>query len=116
MKRSPTPTYHSNPIELLNDAKGAVHPDSKTSITQNEREVKTMATVHLQGIYGQHQGTKVKDLQIGNTIMWNFGYKSEVVEMIPTKTGKQITVMLKSNEDGIVRPRRMGAERLVVVA
>ena len=47
--------------------------------------------------------------------MWNFGYKSEVVEINPSKTGKTITFMLRSFESGEINPRKMGADRLVVV-
>lgn len=47
--------------------------------------------------------------------MWNFGYKSEVVEINPSKTGKTITFMLRSFESGEIKPRKMGADRLVVV-
>lgn len=73
-------------------------------------------TVKLQGIAGQQAGTAVKDLKIGDVLVWNYGYKSEVVELIPSKTGKTITAMLRSQQDGQIRPRKMGAERLVVVA
>ena len=72
-------------------------------------------TVKLQGISGHQQGTKAKDLKIGDVIVWNFGYKSEVVEITPSKTGKTITFMLKSFESGNVSARKMGSERLVVV-
>jgi len=68
--------------------------------------------VRLQGT-GWHEAKAVKDLQIGDTIEWNFGYTSEVVELNPTKTGKQINVLLKS--DSGIHNRRMGAERLVAV-
>ena len=47
--------------------------------------------------------------------MWNFGYKSEVVEINPSKTGKTIAFMLRSFESGEIKPRKMGADRLVVV-
>lgn len=72
-------------------------------------------TVKLQGINGQQKGTKTKDLKIGDVIIWNFGYKSEVVEITPSKTGKTITFMLKSFDSGNISPRKMGAERLVVI-
>ena len=72
-------------------------------------------TVKLQGIGGQKEGTKTKDLKIGDVIIWNYGYKSEVLEIAPSKTGKTITFMLKSFESGNVSTRKMGAERLVVV-
>lgn len=72
-------------------------------------------TVKLQGIYGEQPGTPTKDLKIGDVILWNGGYKSEVVEIIPSKTGKTITFMLKSHQDGEIRSRKMGADRLVVL-
>ena len=72
-------------------------------------------TVKLQGIYGEKKGTPTKDLIIGDIIVWNFGYKSEVVDIIPSKTGKTITFMLKSLESGNVNSRKMGADRLVVI-
>lgn len=74
-----------------------------------------MATVKLQGIYVHKEGTPTKDLKVGDVIIWNFGYKSEVIEIIPSKTKKTFTIMLKSFEDGQIRPRKMGADRLVVV-
>ena len=81
-----------------------------------ERMVEIMAnTVKLQGVYGQQAGTAAKDLKIGDVIVWNFGYKSEVMELIPSKTGKTITAMLKSLESGNISPRKMSAERLVVL-
>lgn len=72
-------------------------------------------TVRLQGL-GTSKGTPVKDLKIGDIIMWNFGYKSQVVDLVPSKTGKTITAMLRSDSDGVVRERKMGADRLVVLA
>lgn len=72
-------------------------------------------TVKLQGIYGQQKGTPTKNLKIGDVIIWNFGYKSKVREIHPSKTGKTITFMLESLESGSVNPRKMGADRLVVV-
>ena len=51
-----------------------------------------------------------------DVIMWNYGYTSTVVDLIPSKTGKTITCLLKSNQDGVVRERKMGAERLVAIA
>ena len=73
-----------------------------------------MGEIKLQGIYGKKQGKEVKDLKIGDVITWNYDYQSEVVEMIPSKTGKTFTIMLKSLSDGIVRNRKMKATTLVV--
>ena len=72
-------------------------------------------TVKLQGISGQQKGTAAKDLKIGDVIIWNYGYKSEVVEIIPSKTGKTITFMLKSFESGNINACKIGADRLVVI-
>ena len=72
-------------------------------------------TVKLQGIYGQQPGTPTKKLKIGDVIVWNYGYKSEVVEIHPSKTGKTINFILRSLDSGEINPRKMGAERLVVV-
>ena len=72
-------------------------------------------TIKLQGISGQKQGTAVKNLKVGDVLVWNYGYKSEVVEIIPSKTGKTITLMLRSFEIGNINPRKMGANSLVVV-
>lgn len=72
-------------------------------------------TVKLQGIYGAKEGTPTKDLKVGDVLIWNYGYKSEVVEILPSKTGKTITFMMKSLESGKITPRKMGADRLVVV-
>ena len=72
-------------------------------------------TVKLQGISGHQKGTATKDLKIGDVIIWNYGYKSEVVGILPSKTGKTITFMLKSFESGNINARKMGADRLVVI-
>ena len=69
--------------------------------------------MRLQGIYCELPEKKVKDLKIGDIITWNFGYKSQVVDLTPTKSGKSYNVSLKSLHDGIVRDRQMRATRLV---
>ncbi|MBP3543724.1 MAG: hypothetical protein J6J86_05815 [Lachnospiraceae bacterium] len=71
--------------------------------------------IKLQGISGQQKGIATKKLKIGDVIIWNYGYKSEVVKIIPSKTGKTITFMLRSFESGNINTRKMGADRLVVV-
>ena len=72
-------------------------------------------TIKLQGIHGAQKGTPTKFLKVGDVIVWNYGYKSQVVEIIPSKTGKTFTFMLKSLESGNISSRKMGADRLVVV-
>lgn len=74
-----------------------------------------MKTIKLQGIHGQQKAIPTKQLKVGDLIVWNFGYKSEVIGIIPSKTGKTITFMLKSLDSGNISPRKMGADRLVAV-
>ena len=81
--------------------------------TKSRKERKKMK---LQGVYGEQKEKAVEDLRIGDVIMWNYGYKSEVVELIPSKTGKTITCMLRSLQDNVVRDRNMGAKRKVAIA
>lgn len=73
-----------------------------------------MKQVQLQGI-GKRPGKEVGELKIGDVIMWNFGATSTVVDLIPTKSGKSIKCMLRSNQDGIVRDRLMRVDRLVAI-
>lgn len=72
-------------------------------------------TIKLQGISGQQIGTQTKDLRVGDIIVWNYGYKSEIVDIIPSKTKKTFTFILKSFESGNINARKMGTNRLVVV-
>lgn len=71
--------------------------------------------VKLQGIIKRYEGTQTKDLKIGDVIIWNYGYKSEVVGMIPSKTKKSYKVSLKSLQDYVVRERTLKANHLLVV-
>lgn len=72
--------------------------------------------MRLQGTYREYESKRVNELQVGDVIAWNYGYTSQVVELIPSKTGKTFTVMLRSTHDGIVRDRKMVATRLVAMA
>lgn len=71
--------------------------------------------MRLQGIYTEMPEKAVKDLKINDIITWNFGYKSQVVDLTPSKTGKTYIVSLKSLQDGIIRDRKMKATRVVAV-
>lgn len=73
-----------------------------------------MKKIKLQGIYGMQEAKEVKDLNIGDIITWNYGYKSKVVNMTPSKTGKTITLSLENLDDNIVRNRKMKSTTLVV--
>lgn len=70
--------------------------------------------LHLQGI-GNVRAIEASQLTAGMVTVWNYGYKSEVISVEPSKTGKTITAMLKSMQDGITRQRRMSAHRLVAI-
>lgn len=70
--------------------------------------------VQLQGI-GWHDGIPAKDLKVGDELVWNYGYKSKILGMMPSKTGKTITFE-ELCEDGKKYTRRMNASRLVVRA
>lgn len=63
--------------------------------------------MYLQGIYADMATKKVADLKVGDVIVWNFGYKSTVVSIARSKTGKTATLSLRSTSDGIVRDRKM---------
>ncbi len=71
-------------------------------------------TVKLQGIYTPQPAKAVKELKTGDIITWNYGYKSEVIGITASKTGKTYIVTLKSLESGNINERKMGANRLVV--
>ena len=70
--------------------------------------------IHLQGI-GSNPAKAVKDLQEGDIIVWNFGYKSLVMRLIPSDSGKTYMAVLLALDSGKVSNRRMGADRLVAV-
>lgn len=73
-----------------------------------------MKTIKLQGIYTRQEAKEVKELKVGDVITWNYGYKSKVVNMTPSKTGKTITLSLESLDDNVIRSRKMKATTLVV--
>lgn len=74
-----------------------------------------MTTIHLQGI-GERKAIEAGELTEGAIIVWNYGWKSEVVGITASKTGKTLTVSLRSLQDGVVRSRRMRVSTLVAVA
>lgn len=70
-----------------------------------------MAKIKLQGISQRFDGVAAKDLKIGDILVWNYGSKSEVVSIQPSKTGKSYAISCKSLQDGIVRERKTTAAR-----
>lgn len=69
----------------------------------------------LQGVYGEQKTKKVMDLAAGDVIRWNYDYRSELLDLIPSKTGKTFTLVLRSMQDGATRERKMAATRLVAI-
>ena len=74
-----------------------------------------MAKIKLQGISQRFDGIAAKDLRIGDILIWNYGYKSEIVNMQPSKTGKTFVLSLKSFETGNISERKTTAAREFVV-
>ena len=71
----------------------------------------TFRTVTLIG-YGIAPAKPAGDLQIGDVVVWNYGYKSTVVSIAPR--GKtQVTVEFHSHHSDACTPRVMGRTRLV---
>lgn len=64
-----------------------------------------MAKVHLYGV-GNVDSVKGSDIKVGMILLWNYGFKSEVVG-IKSETKAFTTFLLKSCQDGQVRERRM---------
>lgn len=71
--------------------------------------------IRLQGIYSPLPAIEAKELNIDDVITWNYGYKSQVVGIKQSKSGKSIKVSLKSLSDGIVRERTLRVTTLVAV-
>lgn len=68
--------------------------------------------IRLQGV-GWREAKPVNELKVGDTIFWNFGAYSTVLKLVPSRTGKSITAVLKESDSGNVVERRMGSHRLV---
>lgn len=71
-----------------------------------------MRSIHLQGIYGEVPAIPSRELKKGNIIIWNFGYKSKVLDIVK-ETKTQIIVLLEC--EGRKNERRLGKNRLVAV-
>lgn len=66
--------------------------------------------IRLQGI-GWGPGIQAQNIKVGDRLMWNYGYVSEVVGIDPA--GEKFLNFSLKDEAGKVWPRRMGKERLV---
>lgn len=69
-----------------------------------------MQTIHLQGI-GEKEAIAAQELKVGDTLMWNFGYTSTIIEILK-ETAKSITIKTK-NKDNYIGTRRLFKTTLV---
>lgn len=69
---------------------------------------------HLQGI-GDCPAIEAAKLETGMTLVWNYGWQSDVMAITPSKTGKTLTVTIRCHEDGKTYQRKLRATSLVVV-
>lgn len=75
-----------------------------------------MNSIHLQGMRGEQPAKPVKELKVGDKLMWNYGFTSTVLELHPSKSGKSVEVVSKTDQTGYVGKRTMRADRLVAIA
>lgn len=69
--------------------------------------------VNLQGV-GLHDAIPAKQLRAGMCIVYNFGISSEVISVMPTKSGKSISVVTLA-DDGKEYTRKYRYGSLVAV-
>lgn len=72
-----------------------------------------MKTVKLQGIHTPQPAIEARELKPGMTRLYNYGEKGEIVSVVPSKTGKTVTVT--DLENGKEYTYRMKAGTLVAV-
>lgn len=77
-----------------------------------------MNTIQLQSI-GKVEAKKASDFKVGEKMKWNFGYTSEVLEIVK-ETKTQIVVKLNSIDplgrvSDFIGERRLKKERLVAI-
>lgn len=70
-----------------------------------------MKTIKLQGIRTPQPAIEAKDLKPGMTRLYNYGETGEVLSVIPSKTGKSVTVTILAGGKPYIR--RLNAGTLV---
>lgn len=70
-----------------------------------------MSMIQLQG-FGKHEAVPAKNIQPGDTLVWNFGITSKVTAVEMTKSGKScyLTVI---GSDGETYRKRYAATRML---
>lgn len=70
-----------------------------------------METINLIGI-GRVNAMAAGDLKVGDIVVWNYGEKSEVMEIKVSKSGKTANILMMCS-DGKTRWRRLSLLREV---
>lgn len=73
----------------------------------------TANAIRLQSI-GNVLGTSASEIKKGDVLMWNFGIKSEVLEIL-NETEKTITIKEKQVINSYIGERKMTKSRLVCI-
>ena len=73
-----------------------------------------MATVQIQGI-GARPAVPAEQLRAGMIILWNYGYTSTVVSVVPSSSGKTLTLTTR-NAAGKEFSRKTTRSRLFAIA
>ena len=86
---------------------------------QNETNNKMTQTVQLQSV-GNIEAKEAQEFKIGESMMWNFGYTSEILSVIK-ETKTQIIFGMNSvdpsgKSNGQTYERRLKKNRLVAIA
>lgn len=72
-----------------------------------------MKTIQLQSI-GRRNATEAKNIKVGDTLIWNFGYTTKVLEIVK-ETACTIVIRTLNEFNGNTYERRLGKERLVAI-
>jgi hypothetical protein len=64
---------------------------------------------------GVFKGTPVADLRVGDTLVWNWGAKSHVVKIEPTKSGHSVILSTRSEDGADLPPQRKSLSTLLVL-
>lgn len=85
-------------------------------LSQQQQTTKTLTTmtttIRLQSI-GLVPATPAQNIKVGSKLLWNFGYTSEVIEIVKT-TAHTITIATKE-ASGTTYTRRLNKTRLVAI-
>jgi hypothetical protein len=73
-----------------------------------------MASIHLQGI-GLVEAVPVSELRVGSVLVYNYGYRGEVVAVQSVKGGRSVVLSVRAG-DGKVYCKRRLLSTLVAVA